>query len=191
MQSERLAAKAWEHGYRWLALEIDDFGNANHWPWFRDACLSRGIKPGTWVTDGRNLGRWEPGDSEFMIAEDEGPGDRQGIFDAIQRGLPPKPKAVIGNGWRAGTAGGQMQPAVDAGFHFITECYARTDDGRVTGYTPDGLAWNCHTYLGFPYERIQPCFGRFGGAQESDYAQWKGANLGWSDYSVEGVLVNA
>jgi len=187
----RLATKARERGYRWLALEIDDYGNREHWTTFAAACRLQGILPGTWVTDGRNLGVSEPSDSRFMIAEDEGSFDRQGIIDAIRRGLPDKPKAIIGNGWWLTPEPGQMLEAVAAGFHFITECYARTDLGVPTGYTPAGLAWNAHTYLGFPYDRIQPCFGMFGGATDADYAAWKETNPGWSDYLVEYTLTNA
>jgi hypothetical protein len=192
VQSERLAAKAKARGYRWLALEIDDFGNANNWPWFNEACVNAGIVPGTWVTDGANLGRWEPTASQFMIAEDEGFEDRQGIFNAIARGLPSKPKAIIGNGWWDSALGTeQLKPAVDAGFFYLTECYARTDLGAPTGYTPETLAWNAFTYLGFEYDHIQPVFGMFGGAGDSDYAEFKPGNPGWSDYAVEYVFVNA
>lgn len=69
--------------------------------------------------------------------------------------------------------------------------YARTDDGHVTGYTPEGLAHNAATNLGFPYSRIQPAFGIFGGATASYYDPMKPANPGWSDYVVEHVFVNA
>jgi hypothetical protein len=159
---------------------------------FAPACRDAGILPGTWVTDGRNLGRWEPSDSAFMIAEDEVWSDRAGILTAIEAGhLPDKPKAIIGNGWWTQPVGGQMKAAVDAGFHYITECYARTDAGQPTGFTPERLAWNAHTYLGFPYDRIQPCFGYFGGATEADYAAWKPANPGWSAYLIDNVIVNA
>lgn len=192
MQSVRLATKAKARGYRWLALELDDFNNTAWWPEFQAACRDQGILPGTWVTEGQNFGRWEPTDSAFMIAEDEGPLDRAGILAAIDAGfLPDKPKAIIGNGWWTSPVPDQLKKAVDAGFHYITECYARTDAGAPTGYTPDGLAWNAHTYLGFPYDRIQPCFGMFGGAGDADYAAFKPANPGWSDYTVDYVLVNA
>lgn len=191
VQSRRLATKAKARGYRWLALELDDFNNTANWPWFADACYTEGIMPGTWVTFGGNLGRWEPDNSAFMIAEDEGASDRAGIFAMIDAGLPDKPKAIIGNGWTSSSLPDQMKKAVDAGFFYLTECYARTDAGVPTGYTPDGLAWNAHTYLGFEYARIQPVFGMFGGAGDADYAPFKDANPGWSDYSVDYVFINA
>lgn len=191
MQSERLATKAAAHGYRWLALELDDWGNTAFWASFAAACRRHGVIPGTWVTEGRNLGVLEPADSAFMIAEDESPADRQGILARLSAGLPAKPKAIIGNGWHDSGSKAQMAPVVAAGFHFISECYARTDDGTPTGYTPEALAFNANNNLGFPYARIQPCFGRFGGARESDYAAWKLTSPGWSDYLVDNVIVNA
>lgn len=191
MQSERLATKAKARGYRWLALELDDFNNTANWPFFADACYSAGILPGTWVTNGGNLGRWEPSNSAFMIAEDEDAADRAGIFAMIAAGLPDKPKAIIGNGWWESGEGGALQPAVDAGFFYLTECYARTDAGEPTGYTPATLAWNAHTYLGFEYDHIQPVFGMFGGAGDADYEFFKPSNPGWSDYSVDYVFINA
>lgn len=190
VQSRRLAIKAAQHGYKWLALELDDFDGVDNWPYFHEACLAESIIPGTWVTEGGNLGLMEPGNSEFMIAEDEGPGDREGILNAIARGLPDKPKAIIGNGWH--TSGGLgLGQAVDEGFFYLTECYARTDDGHATGYTPNALADNAHVNLGFSYARINPSFGQFGGASDADYAAFKTKNPGWSDWLVEGVLQNA
>ena len=191
MQAARLAAKARQRGYRWLALETDDFGNTAHWPWFESACRDEGIMPGTWVTQGGNLGRWEPTSSDFMVAEDEGASDRSGILAAVARGLPSKPKAIIGSGWSSPTSRDDMRPVVDAGFHFLTECYARTDDGQPTGYTPEGLADNAHRLLGFPLDRIQPAFGYFGGAGDLDYQQWRAVYLGCADWLVDNVLVNA
>jgi len=191
VQSERLATKAAAHGYRWLALEIDDFGNTAFWDSFANACRRHGIRPGTWVTQGQNFGVLEPGDSQFMISEDESPADRAGILQRHAQGLPAKPKAIIGNGWHTSASKTEMAPLVAAGYHFITELYARTDDGRPTGYTQGGLAFNAWNNLGFPLDRIQPCFGRFGGATEEDYAPYKQAYKGWSDYLVDNVIINA
>ena len=190
MQARRLAVKAKARGYKWLALEIDDpaYTPEDTWPYFHEACLAEGIIPGTWVTQGGNLGLYEPGNSEFMLAEDEGPGDREGILLAMQRGLPDKPKGIIGSGWHNSESKSQLQPVHNEGWWFHSECYARTDDGRATGYTPQRLADNAHVNLGFPYDRIQPSFGRFGGATEEDYDQWMTG--GWSDWLVEGVLAN-
>jgi hypothetical protein len=170
---------------------MDDWGNVAVWSSFADACRRHGILPGTWVTRGDWFGRLEPSDSAFMIAEDESPSDRAGILARHAEGLPSKPKAIIGNGWHDAGSKAQLAPLVAAGYHFITEMYARTDDGQVTGYTPVGLAFNANHNLGFPYARIQPCFGRFGGATEADYAHYKPASPGWSDYLVDNVIVNA
>jgi len=155
------------------------------------ACREVGILPGTWVTRGINFGTTEPHDSRFMIAEDESPDDRLGILDAFRRGLPDKPKAIIGNGWNTPSSKAELAPVVAAGTYFITECYARTDWGTPTGYTPEGLADNAHRLLGFPMNRIQHAWGMFGGAGDLDYDQWKPLYPGWSDYLVEYVFTNA
>ena len=149
--------------------------------------------PGTWVTHGEHMHQ-QPLDASFWIAEDEGPGDRAGILaglaETMSRG-PEIPKAIIGNGWHNASSKEELAPVVAAGFHFISECYARTDDGVPTGYTPAGLEDNAVRALGFPGSRVEPSFGLFGGATDADYDQWKAANPGWSDYVVENVLVNA
>jgi hypothetical protein len=179
--------------YQWLALEYDDYGNEANWGAFKLACLEYGIMPGTWVTDGERL-HLSPGDAHFWIAEDEGPSDRNGILSGLSTTVSRaegKPLAIIGNGWHTFFSKGQLAPVVDAGFHFITEMYARTDDGHPTNYSPESLADNAHRNLGFPHGRIQPAFGIFGGVGPTYYDQYKPSNPGWSDYLVEHVLVNA
>lgn len=179
--------------YKWLALEIDDFGNQSNWRAFRSACHMHGLMAGSWVTEGKNL-HLSPMDADFWIAEDEGPDDRYGILTNLDETLSRgegKPKAIIGNGWHTPSSKSELSPVVGAGFHFITEMYARTDDGIPTGYTIEGLADNASRNLGFPLRRIQPAFGLFGGVDASYYDQYRAGNPGWSEYVVEHVLVNA
>jgi hypothetical protein len=155
--------------------------------------MAHQVMPGTWVTHGEHL-HLSPTDALFWIAEDEGPGDRLGILQNLAETMgrgPDIPKAIIGNGWHDAGSLQQMLPVVAAGFSFITECYARTDNGDPTGYTPSGLEANAVQALGFPGSKVEPCFGIFGGARPADYTQWKAANPGWSDYTVENVLTNA
>lgn len=166
------------------------------WPFFREALLLQGLKPGVWFTDGRNL-RLTPADAHFTIAEDESPADRQGAIDSIPLLDPAMPKAIVSNVWVVKKPDGVTDvpatlataaPLVEAGFHMITETYIRNDSGYPTGVTPDSLAFIAEHHLGFPRSRIQPTFGIFGGATEQDYAQWKPAWPGWSDYVVENTL---
>lgn len=192
MQAERLAREGAKR-YRWLALEYDDYDGDQTWPIFRAACKRHGLRAGTWVTHGENIDA-SPLDADFWIAEDEGPSDRQGIINSrAAKGwlLPELPKAIIGNGWHDATSKAELIGTVNNGWYFLTEMYSYTDDGQPTGYTPAGLADNAIRNLGFPAERVQPCFGIFGGATPASYDPFRPSNPGWSEYIVEAVIPNA
>lgn len=107
------------------------------------------------------------------------------------------PKAIVSNVWVIKRPDGSTDieatlstaaPLVEAGFHCLTEVYIRGDDGHHTGHTPERLAFTAMRDLGFAPDRVQPCFGIFGGAKPADYDQWRGEYPGWSDYPVEHTL---
>ena len=186
-------------GYRWLALEYDDFGNASVWATFRQQCHAVGLLAGVWFTGGVNVG-FAPADADFVIAEDEDEGDRSGILAALALGLIDlsKPHAIVGNGWmrlnpdgtgdRPGTLA-QMKPIVDAGFFFLGELYYYTDAGQPTGLDWPNVVFNAVANLGFDEDVVQPVFGAFGGPYT--YDPLKEGNPGWSDWTVETRLQNA
>jgi len=145
------AQKAFAHGYRAAAMELDDFGNAALWPEFKSACYAHGVKAGVWVTDGGNIIN-TPVDADFAIAEHEGPGDYDGIISAIGfDDLPDCPLGLLTNfGTPLGTATGYSReaakPLIDAGFACLTECYT----GDNANLTKERLEFTATVQLGFP-----------------------------------------
>jgi len=145
------AQKAYAHGYRAAAMELDDFGNAARWPDFKAACFAHGIKAGCWFTDGGNI-IFTPDDAEFAIAEHEGHGDYDGIISAIAfRDLPDCPLGLLTNfGAPLGDANGyypeKADPLIRNGFSCLTECYT----GDNPNLTKDRLEFTATVKLGFP-----------------------------------------
>jgi len=187
--------KAAALGFTWLALEYDDYDNANRWPAFRDACRASGIKPGVWFTNGQNV--WQtPPDVGFLVVEVEGEGDRLGV-EANLPHLPFRyPKAVISNfgGFIVKDAQGvtdipaSMEKARkirEAGWTMIVEVYLRDDNGNPTGKTWESMEGIARQQLGFT--SVQPAFGLFGGVHLPDYAQWTNVP-GWSAYLLEHLV---
>jgi len=199
---ESFAEKAQTAGYRWAALELDDFGNEERWPAYAEACEAVDVLPGAWVTEGAKIAE-VPLDASFAIAECEGPGDYDGIMAAIKHQmLPSCPKAIItnfgglivkdanedllvGGETNVPASRARAAPLVDAGFECLTEVYIRDDAGNPTGKTAESMDFIAREQLGFA--RSQPVFGIFGGATLPDYAQWFGWP-GWSVYPIEAVL---
>ena len=155
---------------------------------------ARNILPGTWFTQGWNIGM-TPADAAFTIGEVESEADRQGIISEFARSnttrdrIMQMPRAVITDmgPFRNGAvpAPEKAKWFVDNGFACITEVYARTDSGQPTGKTPASMA--DHAYqVGF--QRVQSCFGIFGGATVETYSEWAKQESGWSHYVLENVL---
>lgn len=200
MQALRLAYKAKDAGYSWLAMQVDDPSTQGTWDYFLAACRKVGIKPGLWVSDSR-LWASGPAGGDFLILEDEIPADRQAILSDLGDILFAYDEvAIIGGNWCLTKPDGsvdipatkaQMKPIVDAGVTYIGEVYVRTDAGQPTGQNLADMQNIAINYMGFPADRVQPAFGMFGGATEAAYAAWRAASPATSDWPVEGVLVNA
>jgi hypothetical protein len=158
---EQLATKAKAQGYEWLALEIDDYGNAGRWPAFRDACYAHGVIAGVWCTDGWNL-TMTPADAEFVIAELESPGDYDGI---IANPTPTIPHAVITNFSPFWDHGRDPAPLIERGYVCQTEAYL----GDNPNATPDNLHQAAQH---FGWASSQPAFGVYN-APLFLYDQWK------------------
>jgi len=145
------AQKAYAHGYRAAAMELDDFGNAARWPDFKAACFAHGIRAGCWFTDGGNIVDTPP-DADFVIAEHEGPGDYDGLMSAIGFGdLPDCPLGLLTNfGSPLGDGSGyypeKAKPLINAGFHCLTECYT----GDNPNLTKERLEFTATVQLKFP-----------------------------------------
>jgi len=177
-------------GYKWAALEFDDYGNDQIWGPFRLSCQAEGIMAGVWLTEGAHVSL-TPADSQFSIAEIEGPGDYDGVVAAINAGtIPACPKAVVTNfnhplytdGTPAGDAAAQAAAAVliNAGFECQTEAYI--------GDNPNATPTNLDSYgrfLGWP--GTQPVFGLYN-APMTAYDPYKGAFPGWSVYLAEYII---
>lgn len=164
-----LAAKAALAGYSWLALELDAFDNEPRWPAFASACRNEGVSPGIWTTDGGEVYR-TPADSDFLIAEVEGPGDLAGLVSELPN-LPPIPRAIVTTFYGFQSASKPYDPAlakplIDEGFRCLTECYIGANP-NTTPENMDGIA----KQLG--WKTSQPVFGIFAGKTLADYQQWQ------------------
>lgn len=163
----QFAQRASMEGYAWAALELDDYRGDLHWPDFKWECESHGIIPGVWVTEGYNVIH-TPGDSAFAIAECEGPGDYEGIVNAINEDrLPNCSLAIITNFNTPLTTPAAAAPLITAGFSCLTEAYLNENPNA----TPDNLDRMARN-LGWPTS--QPVFGVYpvGGNPVPSYAQW-------------------
>lgn len=170
----QLAQRAKAQGYEWLALEVDDYGNAARWPDFRDKCNAHGIIAGVWVTDGWNLPMTPP-DARFVIAELESAGDYDGIR---AHPTPTIPHAVVTNFSPFWDHGRDPQPLIQAGWFCQTEAYL--------GDNPNATPPNLHVAArNFGWTSSQPVAGVYN-APLSTYSQWESWPMAY--YVVENVL---
>jgi hypothetical protein len=177
-------------GYKWAALELDDYGNSQIWGPFRLSCQAAGIMAGIWVTEGAHINT-TPADAQFAIAECEGPGDYDGIMAAISAGqLPSCPKAIVTNFnhplYSDGTPAGDgaaiaaAAPLINAGFACLTEAYM----GDNPNADPNGLD-SYGRFLKWP--ATSPVFGVYNEPMTT-YDPYKNTFPGWSVYLAEYVL---
>jgi hypothetical protein len=172
-------------GYRWAALEYDDYGNDQIWGPFRLSCHAAGLQAGVWMTEGANI-RITPSDADFAIAEMEGPGDYEGVVSAISGGaIPACPKAIVTNFNlplvdASGPNPQACKPLIQAGFACLTEAYMG-DNPRATPPNMDFMGRNCG------WLSTSPVFGLYN-APMTTYDQYKSAFPGWSSYLAEYVL---
>lgn len=179
------AARCQAKGYEWVALELDDDEtgayNRSIYPQFLTAFRARGMKAGCWWTAGGSL-YLTPPDSDFAIAECEGPGDYEGISNVIAWGqLPHCPLAIVTNFNVPLVNRAAARPLIDAGFSCLTEAYLNENPEA----DPDGLDRIARD-LGWPTS--QPVAGVYpvGGEPVPDYSPW--ASWPMADYLGEYVL---
>lgn len=140
---------------------------------------------GIWVTEGANI-RLTPSDAEFAIAEVEGPGDYDGVVNAITDGqIPTCPKAIVTNFNiplvdASGPNPQACKPLIDAGFHCLTESYLG-DNPQATPPNLDFLGRNCG------WKSTSPVFGVYN-APINSYSPYMSAFPGWSSYLAEYIL---
>lgn len=139
-----------------------------------------GLGKGTWVTAGANIVD-TPSDVDFSIAELEGPGDYDGIANALPY-LPTwvreKPHAVVTN-FNTVTAE-RAAPLVEAGFACVTEAYVNVNPNA----TPENMDREARA-RGWSYS--VPCFGLWSGPADL-YDPWLGWEYGTCGYLAEHVL---
>jgi hypothetical protein len=155
----QFATKAASMGYRWAALELDDYDNAERWGPFHHACTAAGIRPGPWFTEARV--ELTPADAHFVIAEVESEEDRVHAIDGAP-GIPAtvKRRAVLTNFTPMTDGQGVPQPdkakpLIDAGYDCLTECYMGESNGA--SLNPESMNFRATVQLGWP--RSQPVFG--------------------------------
>lgn len=170
----------------WGALELDDgnFGpyNVSIYDEFVYHWNLRGMKAGPWFTEGGNLYK-TPGNSDFAIAEVEGPGDLEGvtnICNGVGGGpLPDCSLAICTNFFTLTRENTKVLR--DHGFVCLTEAYMN----ELATLTPDRMD-QVARYLGWP--NSQPVFGVYPTASDPDpdYSQWED----WPgvDYLAEFVI---
>ena len=169
-------------GYRWAALELDDYDNLERWGPFRAACHSAGLKAGPWYTDGGNVAL-TPTDADFTIAECESEGDRQGILAAPR---PSVRHAIITNFTPMTDGNGVPQPEkakplIDLGYECLTESYI----GDSPGMNPDDMNFRATQQLG--WARSQPVLGIYN-APLADYQQYVSRFPAYGIYLAEYLL---
>lgn len=136
------------------------------------------------MTEGAHI-NLTPADAGFAIAEVEGPGDYEGVMNAITAGtLPSCPKAIITNFNIPIVQGGApvpsaAKPLIDAGFLCLTEAYMG-DNPNATPDNLDRLARGCG------WKSSQPVFGVYNEPLIT-YSPWMGWP-GWSAYLAEYLL---
>jgi hypothetical protein len=135
------------NGYEWVAVEFDDANtqdvNRTAFPDILAQARAVGKQAGPWFTDGGNV-YLTPGDADFTIAEQEGPGDYQGIVYCESNGLiPPVSKGVCTNFSTIGYA--------EASFFVQHEwtCLPEAYMNEVPAATPSGVN-NIARSLGWP-----------------------------------------
>jgi hypothetical protein len=177
-------------GYYWAALELDDPDTSEYnlsiWDEFTLQWRLHGMKAGAWFTTGGNLYQ-TPADSDFTIAEVEGPGDYEGVLNVISGiGAGPLPtcaKAIVTNFNTPLQSRLAAKPLIDAGFACITEAYMNENPNA----DPDGLD-RIAKNLGWPAS--QPVFGVYPTASQPNpvplYLPWK--DWPGADYLGENVL---
>ena len=166
----QFAAKAKSQGYRWAALELDDYGNDQRWGPFRHACQAEGLKAGPWFTEGGNV-RNTPADADFTIAEVESEGDRLGAIESAPLIPASVPRRAVITNFTPMTDGQgvpqpeKAKPLIDLGYECLTESYI----GDSPGMNPDDMNFRACAQLGWP--RSQPVFGIWN-APLADYQQY-------------------
>lgn len=185
---EEAAALAQSKGYEWVALELDDDEtgpyNRSIWDSYTMAFRLHGMQAGCWFTGGGNI-YMTPPDSDFAIAECEGPGDYEGIVNVINGvGAGPLPKcslAIVTNFNTPLQSRAAAKPLIDAGFTCLTEAYMN----EAANITPDSMDFIARN-LGWPTS--QPVFGVYPthGNPPPSYAKWE--DWPGADYLGEYVL---
>jgi hypothetical protein len=168
------------------------------WLAFRDNVRAAGLLAGYWVTSAAN---WVNGpiDTDFIIAEDETPDDRNALLmtaDVIAG--EGAPFGIVGGNWvvpgyTKEQSKAQMKPLVDAGVTYLGEVYRVTDNGTPTYMTLAKMQDVAINWLGFPSSRVEPVFGIFGGLDEYDpaYQEWFAASRSPSYWPIEKLITNA
>lgn len=157
-----------ELGLDWAALELDDYNGYENWGPFKSALHAKGKKAGAWVTDGANVATC-PSDADFVMAELESEGDRQGILGAP---TPTIPHFVITNFTPLTDGAGVplphlAQPLIERGYECFTEAY----QGDSPGMNPDAMNQRATEQLG--WARSFPLFGIHNFPIESyDQTRW-------------------
>jgi hypothetical protein len=154
----QFAQKVKDLGYKWAALELDDYDNAGRWGPFRFACQSLGLKSGPWFTSGDVSAT--PPDADFTIAEVESEEKRLKAIASAPSLPPGMRKAIITNFTPMTDGQGVPQPEKAAplialGYECLTECYMGDSGGN--SLNPDEMNFRATVQLGWP--RSQPVFG--------------------------------
>jgi hypothetical protein len=143
------------------------------------------MKAGIWVTEGAHI-NLTPTDADFAIAECEGPGDYEGIMQAIADDkVPTCPRAIVTNFNiplvdASGPNPQAAKPLIDAGFECLTEAYMG-DNPQATPPRLDYTGTRCG------WKSTSPVFGVYN-EPLTTYTPYMATFPGWSSYLAEYIL---
>ena len=164
----------------WVAIE-DTATNRAKRDRIKAALAARGIKMAVWGWVGgtqdavASISFWRP---DAWIANVEHYDWEQSLPATIAGLFPSLPRAVISNFTGTGATQAGLYDRNDAakwintGFAYIPECYMVNEQGAQPTLSPQNQEWTAMTHLGWPKERIFPCFGLYR-TQAGNFDAWR------------------
>lgn len=198
--ANELCQKAKAAGYKWLALEWNDFGNSSRSSAVKQACINNNLIYTIWMT--RNFTAAEArqavvesGASGFLAEAEIPPENSPGVPNPQEQNWPELIfelsdinifKGIVTNFAPFVYAGGlpwpeKAAPLINDGWHCLTECYLSESPNS----TPERTDFYAKVNLGWP--ETQPVLGLYGGKTFADYPT-RNNYRNWSVWSANSVL---
>ena len=165
-------------GYKWWALELDDYENDVRWGPFKEASQFFKLRYGPWFTKGGNVVN-TPADAQFTIAEIESEDDYQGVLNAP---VPSIPHWIVTNFTPMTTGQGvpvpeKAAPLIQMGYGCMPEAYV----GETNN--PDEMVFRATVQMGWPV-----AFPVIGMHTNPNYAHYRSKYPRRGEWSAEYVI---